>query len=507
MQIISRFDFPYAQIHGKISLGATFATEHVMYRAFVCALAIFLSISNALPADEISTEDALRKIGPGKGIVLLAGEVGNLAPTLAKQSEATFFVQQPQAQADKLRVVLDRAGLLGRRVYVHEGVASLYLADDLADAVLVSAEVKLPEKEILRVLRPEGKAYLGDKTLTKPFGKGTDEWSHPYRGPDNNPQSQDAVMKRPYLTHYMAEPWYCPLPMQSVISGGRIFKVFGDRSSAKPQEPLVNKLVCLNAFNGIQLWQRDLSPGFMIHRNTLIATPDTLFLGDDLSCKLIDPSTGKIRDEIFVPADKSDGPVWKWMAFQEGVLFALVGVKEASDEPLKGDRIRGAGWPWWKIASYKFGEGRNLLAFDPKTKKLIWHHREKDAIDARGMAMSKNKLFFYSEGKFLACLDPKSGKLLWKNSDKDLLDAVGVTKGAQHPLLGFATMPSTSPGRTGHCWSPPPRRTASCCGRAIAASRMRSTSIPTRGATYISSCVLTGCTRWAKDASTRRCRA
>ncbi len=406
---------------------------------FAAAAVILAQFNTIVSAGDVGVEHRLAQIGTNKGIVVLVGDAGLLAHGLAKKSELTFFVQAPKKQADALRVQLDKAGLLGQRVYVQEGVASLYLADDLADAVVVSTDVKLPEAEILRVLRPEGKAIIGDKIVTKPFRKGTDEWSHPYRSPDNNPQSQDTVMKRPYLTHYMAEPWYCPLPMQSVISGGRIFKVFGDRSSAKPQEPLINKLLCINAFNGTQLWQRDLSPGFMIHRNTLIATPDTLFVGDDKSCKLIDPLTGKIRDEIIVPADKSDGPVWKWMAFENGVLYALVGVKEASDEPLKGDRIRGAGWPWWKIQSYKFGEGRNLLAFDTKTKKLLWHHRETEMIDARGIAMSKGKLFFYSEGKFLACVETKTGKLAWKNSNKELLDAVGTTKGAQHPLLGFAS--------------------------------------------------------------------
>jgi outer membrane protein assembly factor BamB len=246
-------------------------------------------------------------------------------------------------------------------------------------------------------------------------------------------------MKRPVLTHYMAEPWYCPLPMQSVISGGRIFKVFGDRSSAKPQEPLINKLLCMNAFNGVQLWQRDLSPGFMIHRNTLIATPDTLFVGDDKSCKLIDPASGKVRDEIIVPADKSDGPVWKWMAHENGVLYALVGEKEESDTPLKWERTRGAGWPWWKINNYKFGFGKNLFAFDPKTKKVLWHHREEDPIDGRGMALLKGRLYYFSDGKFLACIDAKTGKVAWKNKEKELLDAVGPTKAAQHPLLGFAS--------------------------------------------------------------------
>src|SRR5436190_20319128 len=101
--------------------------------------------------------------------------------------------------------------------------------------------------------------------------------------------------------------------MQSVISGGRNFKSVEDRSTARPQEPLVNKLLCMNAFNGTVLWQRNLSPGFMIHRNTLIATPDTLYLGDDKACHMIDAATGQTRDQFVVPPDKTDGPGWKWM--------------------------------------------------------------------------------------------------------------------------------------------------------------------------------------------------
>ncbi|MSQ95657.1 MAG: hypothetical protein EXR98_14005 [Gemmataceae bacterium] len=427
-----------------------YARTRIVFLSFV----LLALISPALSAGDEQAKEIIRTIRTGKGIVLLAGDAGLAALPLAKSSDWTFFVQMPKAKADDLRKELDQGGLLGNRVYVQDGVKSLYLADDLADAVIVSSDVNIPESEVLRVLRPEGKGVVGNKKLTKPFAKGTDEWSHPYRAPDNNPQSQDTVMKRPFMTHYMVEPWYCPLPMQSVISGGRVFKVFGDRSSAKPQEPLINKLLCMNAFNGTVLWQRELSPGFMIHRNTLIATPDTLYLGDDKSCKLIDPITGKIRDEIVVTNEESDGPVWKWMALEGGVLYALVGEKELPDEPLKGDRIRGAGWPWWKINQYKFGFGKNLLAFDPKSKKILWHHREATPIDSRGMAMRNGRIYYYSEGDipskkkpgeservafFLACLDAKNGKVIWKNTSEELLKTISTTKSAQHWLLGFAS--------------------------------------------------------------------
>ncbi len=407
-------------------------------RFTIVAFVLLLSNSVALAGDT-SAKNLLAKIGPGKGIVVLVGDAGNAAAELVKESGWTIFVQQPKFQADKLRRSLDEAGLLGRRVYVQDGIATLYLADDLADAVVVPDNLTIAESEVLRVLRPEGKAFVPNKTLTKPFKKGTDEWSHPYHGPDNNPQSQDTVMKRPFMTHYMVEPWYCPLPMQSVISGGRVFKVFGDRSSAKPQEPLINKLLCMNAFNGTVLWERELSAGFMIHRNTMIATPDTLFLGDDKSCKLIDAVTGKIRDEIVITKPDADGSTWKWMALENGILYAMVGEQEESDQPLRQDKIRGAGWPWWKIQNYKFGMGKNLFAIDPKSKKILWHVREVETIDSRGMAMRNGRIYYTCEGKFLACLDAKTGLYIWRNSDKNLLEAIGVSKGAQHWLLGFAS--------------------------------------------------------------------
>jgi hypothetical protein len=50
------------------------------------------------------------------------------------------------------------------------------------------------------------------------------------------------------------------------------------------------------------LWKRELVPGIMVDRNTMIATPTTLYLGDDKSCKLIDAATGEVRGEI-VPRD------------------------------------------------------------------------------------------------------------------------------------------------------------------------------------------------------------
>jgi outer membrane protein assembly factor BamB len=396
--------------------------------------------------DVAAVKIRLQKIGVARGICMLMGGNAKFAIPLAQQTELTLFVHTPDAKlADDIRKQADAAGLLGTRVYVHHAsYERLPLAENLVDVILLddksAGQGGVPLLELQRVLHPGGKYLAGPIEATKPMPADTDAWTHPYHGPDNNPQSNDLAARRPFLTHFLAEPWYCPLTQMSVAAGGRIFKAFGDRSSAKPQEDMLNKLIAMNAYNGTILWQRDLTPGFLIHRNTLIATPDVVFLGDDKSCKILDAANGKVRDEIVVPADIADGPTWKWMALEDkGTLFGLVGEREAPEVTLRGDRIRGAGWPWWKYGNYKYGYGRTLLAVDPSSKKILWHHREQEPIDGRAVCLRNGKIYFYSEQKFLACLDSKTGKLLWKNSDADLLEAIGVAGAAQHPMLGFAS--------------------------------------------------------------------
>jgi len=390
-----------------------------------------------------TAKDTLARIGIARGLCVLVDEAGDLSVPLARQSELTLFVQSSKDCIDLFRRA-DAEGLLGTRIVISQGdCRRLHLADDLADAVVVGSSATGPggvaTAEVLRVLRPGGKALVGSQEIVKPANAGTDEWTHPYHGPDNNPQSEDQVARRPFMTHFLAEPWYCPLGQMTLISGGRMFKVFGDRSSARPQEAMLNKLLAVSAYNGTILWTRDLTPGFMIHRNTFVATPETVYLGDNKSCKVIDAATGRLRDEIVAPAELCDGPVWKWMALDGKVLLALVGEQEPREQTLRGDRVRGAGWPWWNIPRYQYGFGRTFFAIDLPSKKVRWHRREQDPIDGRAVCMKNGRLYYYSDRKFLACLDAKTGRSVWKNTDPQMLDAIDATGAAQHWMLGFAS--------------------------------------------------------------------
>ncbi|GIW82990.1 MAG: hypothetical protein KatS3mg105_4797 [Gemmatales bacterium] len=407
-----------------------------------CAVStLFLPLGRA---DEAKT--ILRNLGGQRALVVLVGTGwGKTAIALAKQSESLVYLQTPdESDAVKARTLAYDTGLLGVRVFVDTGNTDrIHLADNLADAVAIR-QVRTPRAELLRVVRPGGKLFLGDKIVEKPVPDGIDDWSHPYHGPDNNPLSKDRLARAPYLTQFLATPWYGPMPEVTLSSAGRLFKAFGHLAFKKREWAMLSKLVVLNGYNGIRLWERDLVPGFMIHRNTMIATPDIFYLADHQSCKLLDAATGKLLDEIVVPEGISDGPVWKWMALQDGVLYALVGENEKLHPVHKGTRTQ-TGWPWATVRQTyggyleTWGFGRTLFAMNPKTKKMHWVKRFDDRIDSRAVCMANGRIFLYSHGKWIKAIDSRTGKPLWHTADQTILDAIGEHDPAQNPRLGYAT--------------------------------------------------------------------
>ena len=383
--------------------------------------------------------------------VLIASNPGMIQMVLQAQkpSDGVLYFQTPDGTlAEDLRRRIHKTGLLGSHVYVEHGPLNrIHLAQNIADVIFFTEDDHKdpPLYELLRVIRPHGEISTGlnpDKS-TKAVSPRAGQWTHPYHGPDNNPQSEDKLARPPYQTQFLAEPYYVPFPEVTVAAGGRVFKAFGHVGYKQRDWPWLNKLVAFNAYNGMQLWQRPLEEGFNIHRNTMIATDDALFVADSKSCKQLDPATGEAKLGITIPAD-GGGPVWKWMALDGGVLYALLGGEEPRDETLRGEK-RAAGWPWQPMTrmyddrNYRWGFGQTLLAIDPKDGRILWRHTEDAPIDGRAIAMSGGRIFYYSEGRFLACRAAADGKLQWRNSDATLLEAIGPSLRAQSYVNGFST--------------------------------------------------------------------
>ena len=385
-----------------------------------------------------------QEVGSRRGVgVVLGDAAGSFAVELARRNEWLLYVQSPDArQVEAARRAADAAGLYGSRLFIEPGPAHrLHLADNLADAVVVVGDSPsdVPEAELLRVLRPEGKAFLGDKVLTKSFPEGLDDWSHPYHGPDNNPASKDQLARAPYLTQFLADPRYAPLPQVAVASAGRVFKLFGHIAFKEREEPWLNTLAAFNGFNGEFLWRRPITPGLMVHRNTLVATPGVVYFADDKSCQVIDAATGELRVEIAPPAEVAGGTFWKWLALEDGLLYALIGEDEPRD-PIIRMRSNNHGWPWDPLSpgfnqnENPWGYGRTVLAIDPQTRQIRWRHQEAEAVDSRALCLAAGRLFLFRQGAFLACLDARDGRELWRKTKAnapELAEAFGPTLNRQ----------------------------------------------------------------------------
>ena len=218
------------------------------------------------------TELARSQVGQ-KGVICVLGGSVDEAPMLVQDVERhdwLVYLQTDDAETlAAYRQAADTAGVLGKRLFVDAGdPASIHLADNLADAILVlpSSIDRVTEPELLRVLRPRATAVIGDRQLTKPVPEGIDDWTHPYHGPDNNPQSQDQHVRGDFRTQFIAEPKFSPMPEQTVVAGGRIFKAMGHIAHKANQNEMLNTLLCINAYNGTILWQRRTAAG--IHDST-----------------------------------------------------------------------------------------------------------------------------------------------------------------------------------------------------------------------------------------------
>jgi outer membrane protein assembly factor BamB len=408
-------------------------TSLLLLAAFILSILLFFGCSRLDYQSRI-----IQEIGTTPGICAIIGDKScELSIPLALITDLTIYVQlSDKNEVEMARRSADKANMYGTRIFVEQGdYQKIHLADNLVDIlVVIDKELSFSQEEMLRVVRPQGIVLIGNRKFKKDFPEGIDDWSHPYHGPDNNPQSEDQLAQAPYLTQFLAEPHYAPLTQVAVASAGRVFKAFGNLAFHQREEAYLNTLVAFNGYNGTILWKRKLKPGLMIHRSTMIATPGILYLGDDLSCKLINAASGELEDEIAPPAEIAGGTFWKWMALEGDVLYALLGEQEHNTQVIR-QRTQRHGWPWYPLArgfnekTHPWGFGSHLLAIHIKNKKIIWSHIEDEPIDSRALCMKNGRIYIHRFGSYLACLDTKTGAVLWRKTPEnspELFESLGT---------------------------------------------------------------------------------
>lgn len=448
------------------------------------ATVIVLTLGGRLTVTAASGSDITKALakkflilaGVDRGLCAMLGADGNLAVQIVQDSRFLVHLRDPECSVIVTQQGLAEAAGLGidRLIVEQGGLEKLPYADNTVDVALVAranAEMmaRLSVSEVLRVLRPQGIAVIGalrgpgtqqlrqwaeDGGVTdfkiwqsdggiwlrmvKPPMVGVDEWTHWEHRPDNNPVSTDEVIKAPYMTQFLAEPFYIGMPAITLAAGGRTFLATGHIAHHVREWDMLNKLIARNGYNGTVLWERDLPDGYLAHRSAFVATQDIFYMIDGDSCLLLDARTGQERGRIRIPGMEGD---WKWMAIKDGILYALAGKVGGEAKIVKGNRNFG-GWSWADLSEgfyqrprVPWGFGQRLAALKLEDKTLLWQHREDSLIDSRALALQGERLFLYCPKDHLRALNVHTAEVLWTNRDPELLRLI------EEPGRGLTSTP------------------------------------------------------------------
>jgi len=402
----------------------------------------------------VELSEHLPKI-PALVVVVCEGEEADVQTIarLVEQRPWTLFCKGTMSSGlDKLRDWAMEKALLGERMFVvADNSPSLWLADDMADAVWVAPAVARPpsEKEMMRVLRPGGVCIASGKVVTKPAQPGVDEWRHPYHDPDNNVVSRDRLSRLPGELRFQTYPVFAAMPNQTLFAGGRIFFFSGHIAFHEREEPLLNTLTVLNAYNGLSLWSRPLHPDYVVHNVAKLATDSEVVYTEGGTLRILDAETGRQRATFKVPSDAASAgdTDWKWIAQEGGTLWAAFGPPDATVAPHKQKRQMGH-WPWnvandrYRSITNKFGAARRLAKFQYPDMKLLWSVSEPEPFDARALCMEGGRIFEMAPRKYVAAREAATGEQLWRctpETSGKLFDAIGNSLKRQGWGIGWAT--------------------------------------------------------------------
>ena len=201
------------------------------------------------------------------------------------------------------------------------------------------------EQEMLRVLHPGGVCVASGRTHREArTPAGVDEWRHPYHEPDNNVVSQDRVARLPGELRFQTHPVFAPMPNQTLFAGGRIFFFSGHIAFHEREEPLLNTLTVLNAYNGLRLWSRPLDPR--------VRRPQRRQAGDRRArwslprarpsgCSTRRPARSAASSAFPPEAAAAGDTDWKWIAQEKDGLWAAFG---PAGRPRRSPQAETARW-------------------------------------------------------------------------------------------------------------------------------------------------------------------
>ena len=298
--------------------------------------------------------------------------------------------------------------------------------DNLVNLLVVTDQSNIPEKEIDRVLTPNGVALILDggkwKKRTKPVPKDIDDWTHFLHDASGNAVAHDDQVGPPRHLQWIGSPRWSRhhdrmASMSALVSAaGRLFYIMDEGSRVSIQLPPSWTLVGRDAFNGTILWKQPIAkwhshlwplksgPTQLARR--LVATADTVFvtLGLEAPLTAIDTRTGEIKRTYEETKSTEE------ILHDNGDLFLLVN-KGKSDlanyvplNPVVGDQGNvNKQWRWNE-------KPRVVMAVNAETGKTLWSRQTR--VSPLTLCSDSKHVCFH-DGEKVVVVDRKTGNVKW----------------------------------------------------------------------------------------------
>lgn len=459
-----------------------FRTLGLLALTGVCALAVGSLLPAQAPHQAVA-EEILEATGVKGGLVVHLGcGDGKLAAALCVSDSYLVHGLDPSPRnIERAREHIRSLDLYGRVSVEQWKGRHLPYTDNLVNLVVSEKLGKVSMDEVLRVLAPNGAAYIkkGRKwtKTVKPWPGEIDEWTHYLHDASNNAVARDSVVGPPRHMQWVAKPLYCrsheiDSSISALVSAqGRLFYILDEGLTGITDERLPPQwsLVARDAFNGVLLWKRPL-PGWgwqewkkedlagkdwttlrgqrtrspIVLPRRLVAEGDRVYvtLGYRAPVTVLDAATGEhVRQyEGTEGADE--------MLLSQGMLLLCI----------RGVAPEGAGTPSAEAAP------ESILAIKADTGEAVWRESS-ERIVPLCVAVEGERVFFHS-GKEIVCLSLSKGGELWRAASDagrgSLWGGTGTLVAYQGAVLflgpkGFQALSAESGEEV---WSGPGRRGA-----------------------------------------------
>ena len=356
--------------------------------------------SSANPAAGLEDVFAITSVKGGLVVHLGCGDGKLTAALHANKSFIVHGLDTSAANVAKARKHVRSLGLYGPvSVAVWNG-RTLPYADNLVNLLVAENLGKTPMAEVMRVLVPNGVAYINGRKTVKPRPADIDDWSHFLHDASNNAVANDTKVSPPRRLKWVCGPlWARSHEFNSslcalISAGGRAFYIFDEGLTGVTPASLPERwtLIARDAFNGTLLWKRPMpqwgtaqwrSRGLrnvpLTVMRRIVAEGDRLFvtLGYDAPVSILDAATGK----VLAICEGSEGA--QELRCSDGVIL----LRKGQD---------------------------TVMAFDAKTARKLW--QAKAGVNSLSLAAWKGKVF-YQVGSAVICHDLPTGKKLWQTAE------------------------------------------------------------------------------------------